>query len=30
MNCIESVVLSPGWRVIEPMTGVGGQHPSTT
>ena len=23
-------VLWPGWIVIEPMTGVGGQHPSTT
>jgi hypothetical protein len=30
MNCIERVVLSPGWRTIEPMVGVGGQHPSTT
>ena len=30
MNCIESVVRFPGLRVIEPMTGSGGQHPSTT
>jgi anti-anti-sigma regulatory factor len=30
MNSRESVVLSPGWRTIEPMVGVGGQHPSFT
>jgi hypothetical protein len=30
MNCIERLVLSPGWRAIEPMVGVGGQQPSTT
>ena len=30
MNCIETRVLSPGWRTIEPMVGMGGQHPSTT
>ncbi len=27
-NCIERFVLSPGLSTIEPMVGVGGQHPS--
>jgi hypothetical protein len=27
---MEMMVDSPGLRVIEPMTGVGGQHPSLT
>ncbi len=30
INCIEIVVLSPGAKAIEPMAGVGGQHPSFT
>jgi hypothetical protein len=30
MKRIERVVRLPGLRVIEPMTGSGGQHPSTT
>ncbi len=30
MNCMEIVVFSPGLRTIDPMAGVGGQHPSMT
>jgi hypothetical protein len=30
MNCIETVVASPGLRAIEPMAGLGGQQPSRT
>ena len=30
MNCMDSVVVAPGLSTIEPMVGVGGQHPSKT
>jgi hypothetical protein len=30
MNHIDMVVRSPGFKTIEPMAGIGGQHPATT